>query len=124
MRIMNNMSSVAALGEMKKNDKAFGKVMKRLASGMKLNSAGDGAAEYSISENMRVRIRCLGQDSENVQKGKSLLQVAEGAVQSQINLMRTIKERVINANNDTNTDIDRQIIQKEINQYYTPVYRF
>lgn len=121
MRIMNNMSSAAALGELKKNDKAFGKVMKKIASGVKLNSAGDGAAEYAISENMRVRLRCLGQDSENVQKGKSLLQIAEGAVQSQINLMRTIKERVINANNDTNTDMDRQLIQKEINQYYDEI---
>lgn len=70
---------------------------------------------------MKIRLRALNQDDQNVQKGESLLNVASGAIQSQINLLRTVKERVINANNDTNTDADRAIIQKEINQCYDEI---
>ena len=56
-----------------------------------------------------------------MQNGASMLKVAEGAIQSQINLLRTVKERVINAHNDTNTDADRLIIQKEITNYYNEI---
>ncbi|MBE6093826.1 MAG: hypothetical protein E7201_11800, partial [Selenomonas ruminantium] len=40
----------------------------------------------------------------------------EGAVQSTVDILKTLKEKVVNAANDTNTDMDRQTIQKELNQ--------
>ena len=38
----------------------------------------------------------------------------ESAVNSAAEIFRTLKEKVINAANDTNTDVDRAAIQKEI----------
>jgi len=118
MRIAHNNSAMLALGELKRNDKTLGKQLQKVSSGMKINSAGDGASEYSISERMRVRLRALNQNNQNVQTGKSLINVALGGVERQLDIMRTIKEKVIDANNDTNTDSDRDTIQKEINQSY------
>lgn len=121
MVIFNNMAAMSALNETKRNDSKLGKVIKQAASGKKLNSAGDDAAGYSIATRMKVRLRALNQDDENVRKGESLLKIAEGAIQSQMNLLKTVKERVINAHNDTNTDADRAIIQKEIDQCYEQI---
>lgn len=121
MAIANNLAAMSALGEANKNNKALGKAIKKAASGMKINSAGDDASGYSITERMRVRLRALEQDSRNVENGASLLRTAEGAIQSQVNLMRTIKAKVLDANNDTNTDADREIIQKEIFQFYDEI---
>ncbi|SDP28602.1 flagellin [Selenomonas ruminantium] len=121
MKIMNNSSAMLALGETKKNQKSLDKQLKKLASGMKINGADDGAAEYSISERMRVRIRALGQNEQNVKTGYNLLRVAEGGVQSQLDIMRTIKQKVIDACNDTNTDLDRETIQKEIDHGYQQI---
>ena len=121
MVIFNNMAAMSALNETKRHAGSLGKVVKKAASGMKLNSAGDDAAGYSIAARMKVRLRALNQDDENVRKGESLLKIAEGAIQSQMNLLKTVKERVINAHNDTNTDTDRAIIQKEIDQYYDQI---
>lgn len=121
MVIFNNMAAMSALNETNRNTSKLGKVIKQAASGMRINSAGDDASGYSISERMKVRLRALNQDSENVRKGEALLKVAEGAIQSQMNLLKTVKERVINANNDTNTDADRAIIQKEIDQCYEQI---
>ena len=121
MVIFNNMAAMSALNETKRNDGTLGKVIKKAASGMKINSAGDDASGYSISARMKVRLRALNQDDENVRKGESLLRIAEGAIQSQMNLLKTVKERVINAHNDTNTDVDRAIIQKEIDQCYEQI---
>lgn len=118
MRIMNNTLAMLVLGESKKNQKTLNKQLKKVAMGTKITGAGDGASEYSISEKMRVKLRALGQDAQNVQTGASLLHVAEGGIQQQVDLLKTVKEKVLAANNDTVTDVDRQTIQKEINQSY------
>lgn len=118
MTIMNDASAMMTLGELNKNISALGKQLKKVSSGQRINGAGDAASEYSISEKMRVRIRALDQDERNVQNGAALLRTAEGAVQQQIEIMKTIKEKVIDADNDTNTDIDRATIQKEIDHGY------
>lgn len=118
MKVMNNSSAMLALGELKKNQSSLDKQLKKVASGVKINSAGEGAAEYAISEKMRVRIRALGQNDANVKKGADMLSLAEAGIQNQISILRTVKEKAILAHNDTNTDIDREIIQKEIDQGY------
>ena len=119
--IINNTATMMTLGELNKNITRAGKNLARLASGERITNAGDDASGYAISERMRVRIRALDQDEANVQNGTALLRVAEGAIQNQIELMKTIKEKVIDADNDTNTDIDRQTLQKEINQCYQEI---
>ena len=121
MRIMNNTSAMLALGETNKNQKALDKQLKKVATGQKIIGAGDGASEYAISEKMRVMIRSLNQDEQNVQNGATLLRTAEGGVQQQIELLKEIKAKVIDANNDSNTDADRAIIQKGIDQRYDEI---
>ena len=82
-------------------------------SGMRYTSAQDGASEYSLSEKMRVRLRRLNQDIVNSQTGANLVRTAEGGIQEIIDNLREMKALAINAANDHNTDVDRQIIQKE-----------
>ncbi len=117
MVVNNNIAAMTILGETQKNSKAVGKGIEKLSSGMKINSAGDGASEYSISEKMRAQIRSLDQDSRNAQNAQSLLKVADGALSNSVAIMRTMKEKAIDAANDTNTDSDRAIIQKELDQH-------
>ena len=119
--IMNDASAAMTLGELNKNISQLGKQLKKVSSGQRINSAGDDASGYSVSEKMRVRIRALDQDERNVQNGAALLRTAEGAIQQQIEIMKTIKEKVIDADNDTNTDLDRATIQKEIDQGYRQI---
>lgn len=116
MQIMNSGATMAALGELKKNDTTLGKELKKVASGMKVNSAGDGASEYAISEKMRVRLRSLDQDIENVQTGKNLVRTAEGGIQEIVNNLRSMKTMAIDSANDHNTDTDRATIDKEFQQ--------
>ena len=48
MQVMNNSSSMMALGELKKNESTLGKQLKKVSSGLKINGAGDGAWECKI----------------------------------------------------------------------------
>ncbi len=121
MKVKTNTSATNTLNRLNKNARALGKSLQKLSSGMEINSAGDDASGYSISERMRVRLQSLEQDENNVQNGASLLRVAEGAIQQQLEIMKQIKKKVIDADNDTNTDLDRATIQKEINQSYDEI---
>ena len=69
MSIYNNLTAMSALHENNRNEKSLAKMLKRAASGMKINSAGDDASGYAISEKMRVKLRALGQCKENTIKG-------------------------------------------------------
>ena len=116
MVVKNNMSAINTLNVLNVNTQNLSKNLAKVSSGMKINGAADDASGYAISERMRVQIRSLDQDKANTQNGSSLMKVAEGAVSSTVDILKTLKEKVINAANDTNTDSDRATIQKELDQ--------
>lgn len=116
MIVKNNIGAKKTLNELNKNEKAMSKDLKKLASGLKIGSAADDASGYAISERMAVQIRGLDQDSQNTQNSQALMKTASGALDSTMDILKTLKEKAINAANDTNTDADRATIQKEVNQ--------
>ena len=117
MVVKNNMSAVRTLNTLNSNTNALQKSLQKVSSGMKINSAQDDASGYAISERMRVRIRSLDQANQNSQNDSALMKTAEGSVGNTVEILRALKEKAINAANDSNTDEDRQTIQKEINQF-------
>ena len=63
---------------------------------------------------MRGRIRSNDQASRNVQQDTNLIKTAEGALSNIVDLLNTVRERIINAANDTNTSAERNLISSEI----------
>jgi len=112
----NNMAAINTLNTLNRNQGALTKSLAKVSSGMKINGAADDASGYAISERMRVQIRSLDQANQNTQNGSSMMKVAEGAVSSTVEILKTLKQKVINAANDSNTDKDRATIQKELDQ--------
>lgn len=117
MVVKNNMSAVNTLNTLNKNQSALGKSLAKVSSGQKINSAQDDASGFAISERMRVMVRALDQATQNTQNGSAMMKVAEGAVANTVEILKTLKEKAINAATDTNTDDDRKTIQKEIDQF-------
>lgn len=93
-----------------------GKSSEKLSSGYKINRAADDAAGLQISEKMRSQIRGLTQASDNTQDGVSFCQIADGALEEVQAMMKRCTELSIQAANGTNTDADREAIQKEVDQ--------
>ena len=90
------------------------KSSEKLASGYKINRAGDDAAGLSISEKMRYQIRGLNKASQNAQDGISAIQTAEGALNETHSILQRMNELATQASNDTNTSVDRQAIKEEM----------
>lgn len=109
------------MGDM--NNFAAQKSIEKLSSGLRINNAGDDAAALSISEKMRAQVRGLEQASRNIQDSISMIQTAEGGMNEIHALLQRGRELSVQAANDTNTDSDRQSIQKEIDQIVKEVDR-
>ena len=90
------------------------KSSEKLASGYKINRAGDDAAGLSISEKMRSQIRGLNKASQNAQDGVSVIQTAEGALNEVHSILQRMNELATQAANDTNTADDRSAINDEL----------
>ena len=100
-----------------------GKSMEKLSSGLRINRAGDDAAGLAISEKMRGQIRGLEQAGRNAQDAISLIQTAEGALNETHAILQRMRELSVQAASDTNEDVDRQAIKKEIDQLTSEITR-
>lgn len=114
MTVTNKFTSINFLNLLNRTGNRLDKSLTKISSGQKINSAADNASDYSISEKMRGQLRSLNQTDQNVQNGLSMVKVAEGGVQRIVDILRDMKNLVINAANDSNTDADRKIIQNEL----------
>ncbi len=92
------------------------KSTEKLSSGYRINRSADDAAGLAISEKMRRQIRGLDQGARNIQDGISLLQVADGALNEDHEILQRMNQLAIQAANGTNTAEDRSAIQQEMNQ--------
>jgi len=90
--------------------------MKRLSSGLRINSAKDDAAGLAISDRMTSQIRGLNQAARNANDGISLAQTAEGALQESTNILQRMRELAVQSANDTNSTSDRASLNDEVVQ--------
>ena len=99
------------------------KTSKELSSGMRINSAADDASGLAVSEKMRSQIRGLNQASRNVMNGVSMLQTAEGYMQSTTDILQRIRELAVQSANGIYSDEDRAMLQTEVEQLVSEVDR-
>ncbi|MFJ7831961.1 flagellin [Peribacillus sp. NPDC097284] len=123
MIINHNIAALNTHRQLSSASGAQSKSMEKLASGLRINRAGDDAAGLAISEKMRGQIRGLDQASRNSQDGISMIQTAEGALNETHDILQRMRELAVQASNDTNTSDDRAEIQKEVNQLTSEVTR-
>lgn len=116
MKINNNIAALNAYRNLNANQFATSKNLEKLSSGLRINRAADDAAGLAISEKMRSQIRGLKQSERNSMDGISLMQTAEGALQEVHAMLQRMRELAVQGANDTNTEYDREQIQKEIDQ--------
>ncbi|PYZ94390.1 flagellin [Salipaludibacillus keqinensis] len=114
MKINNNIQALNAYRNLNQNQFQTSKNLEKLSSGLRINRAADDAAGLAISEKMRSQIRGLKQAERNAMDGISLIQTAEGALTEVHSMLQRMRELAVQASNDTNTEEDRQQVQKEI----------
>lgn len=117
MTINNYVMSIGILNTLNKHSASMANHLRHISTGLRIANVADDPAGWAIGQRMDVRIRGLDQANRNAQQAKSLLKVADGGISSTVDILRTLKEKAIEAANDTATTADRQTIQKLFDQY-------
>lgn len=113
LRIATNTTAFNAQRQMGSTRLRLDKTLERLASGSRINSAGDDAAGLAISENLRAQIRGYMQSRRNAEDGISLIQVSEGGLNEIANMLIRLRELAIQSASDTIGDTERQFADRE-----------
>ncbi len=112
MKIQGGLSSLKALQQLSGNKELMAKVIERIASGQRINSAADDAAGLSQSSRMSAEIASLNEAARNVSYGTAMAQTAEGGMQQIENISIRLSELATQAAS-SNSGADREAINTE-----------
>jgi len=121
--INTNIASLTAQRNLNKSQSANQQALERLSSGLRINSAKDDAAGLAISTRFNSQIRGLNVAIRNAGDGISLAQTAEGALGTMNDNLQRIRELAVQSANATNSDVDRDALQAEVDQLLAEVTR-
>lgn len=121
--INSNITSLNAQRNLNNTSNSLNNAMKRLSSGLRINSAKDDAAGMSIANRMSSQVRGLNQAARNANDGISMAQVAEGAMQEVSNNLQRIRELAVQAASDSNSATDRAALNDEVTQLVAEINR-
>ena len=117
MAVINtNTASLNAQRNLTGSARTLETALKRLSSGLRINSAKDDAAGMAIASRMSAQVSGLNQAVRNANDAVSLSQTAEGALGESSNILRRIRDLAVQSANDTNSGTDRAALQQEVSQ--------
>lgn len=123
LRVNTNVAALNSQRHLRSTRFSLDKTIEKLASGSRINRAGDDAAGLAISENLKAQIRGLGQAERNAQDGVSLVQVAEGGMQEISNILIRLRELAVQAASDTVGPTERKFLNTEYESLISEIDR-
>lgn len=111
--INSNISSLNAQRNLSATQNALAGNLGRLSTGLRINTAADDAAGLAISERFKAQITSMNQAQRNANDGISLLQTAEGAMNSISGVLGRMRELAVQSSNGTLAAGDRTYIDNE-----------
>ncbi|WP_099863972.1 flagellin N-terminal helical domain-containing protein [Pararhizobium haloflavum] len=111
--IMTNTSSMAALQTLRSINDQMGTTQNRISSGLKVGSASDNAAYWSIATTMRSDNAAMSTVSDALGLGAAQVDIAYTAMESVKDTLDEIKTKLVAAQQP---DVDKSKIQSEIKQ--------
>ena len=113
--ILTNAGSMAALETLRSISRDMSTTQDRISSGLKVGSASDNAAYWSISTTMKAESSSLNVVGEALGMGSSIADVSSTAVESLVDLVSQVRDRIVAAGESTN---DKTKIMTELKQLY------
>ena len=123
LRINFNSASQIASRALSNTQDAMSGATKRLATGLRVNGAGDDAAGMAVSQRLLNQARGNSGAARNARDAVSLAQTADGALAETHNLLARLRELAVYAANDTLTASDRATIQTEADALLSEIDR-
>lgn len=123
LRIQHNGDALAVNRQLRLTSDRMAVSMRRLASGLRINTARDDAAGLGISERMRGQIRGLEQANRNIHDGISLLNTMEAALDTVSSILLRARELAVQYSNGTYSFADKDAITAELIALSDEIFR-
>jgi len=123
MRIQGNWISLMSWRAFSRSSSEMDGSLRKLSSGLRINTAADDVAGLAVSENLMTQYRGLMQATRNAMDGISLVNTAEGALQEIHTMLQRGRELSIQAANGVLTPEGRTSIQTEIDNILVEIDR-
>jgi flagellin len=123
LRIATNVQALNAQKNLYGTGNEISTTMARLSSGFRINRSSDDAAGLAISESLKAQIRGFKQANRNANDGISLVNVAEGGLNSITNMLVRLRELAIQTSSDTISDREREMVDVEYQQIKEEIER-
>lgn len=115
-RIATNVQSLTAQRALSKMSVQEQKTTAQLSSGERITKSSDDSAGLAISEKLKANIRSSAQANRNANDGISMIQVAEGGLNEQANILVRLRELAIQSASDTVGETERSYTDMEYQQ--------
>ena len=109
----SNIEALKAQRALSQSSAGLSKTFERLASGQRINRAGDDAAGLAIADGLRNKARLYSQSIRNVSDGISALNIVDGALGEQGGILTRLKELAEQSANGTYSDQQRSALNLE-----------
>ncbi len=96
------------------NNRELNYSLEKLSSGLRVNKAADDASGMAIADSLRAQSGALGQAVRNANDAIGIIQTADKAMDEQIKILDTIKQKAVQAAQDGQTTDSRKAIQSDI----------
>lgn len=116
LRVATNVASLTAQRFADKAQRGIQKSLQRLSSGSKHVTGGGDSTNFAIGEQLRADISGMKQARQNAEQAISFVQVAEGGLNEQFNILVRLRELAVQSASDTISDTEREFVDEEFQQ--------
>jgi len=114
-RIATNVGALNALNALNMVNAKLSIHSLRVATGKRINSAGDDPAGLTLSNTLNVRARKIAQAMNNIGDASNVLSIAESGLSNINDILSSMTEKLIQAASDTEGTSERSAILQELN---------
>ena len=115
-QIRTNTQAMNAFTSLQQTNQEMGDRQLRLATGNRINKAEEDSAGFSIAKKLEAKTRGQAQALQNIGDAKSMLTVAEGGMNTIMDILQTMKEKAVQAGNDTMGTDERTAIANQLKE--------
>lgn len=114
LKINSNIASMNSLVNSKVTNRNLDNSLEKLSSGLRINRAADDSSGMAIADSLRSQADSLGQASRNANDAIGIIQIADKAMDEQIQIATMIKTKAIQAAQDGQNTKSRTAIQRDV----------
>ena len=115
MYINTNVAALFAQNSLNNTQNSLNTLQQEMSTGYQINSPADNPSGLAIANMMQGEIGGINAAVNNANQASNLLNVANGGMQTDVQIVQEIQQLAVQASNSTNNSSDTQDIQNQIN---------